>query len=135
MSNNTSTTQELLWLANFRLTPGYASNPLFTADDIATMWQQVVKHEYEETGAIVNAVMTSSRVLYLEQYGCPPGGCEAITLIGVSDCQYVKDLDSYKQSILKCVKILKIGIGQVNVRVVFNPVEVHQLDEDLQIIE
>ena len=96
---------------------GVAENGL--VDQVASLWQEFAKEEFDKSNTYVSAVVQPGCVVYHQDWGCPVSGESVIILSGTANPQFVKDLDAWKESVLSLAKQLKKELKQSTLSVEF----------------
>lgn len=109
---------------------GYKNQNIHTNQDtmeiVSNVWQEKAKTVYEETGIYVSAIVNGSKAIYHTDWGCPVGGENIANITGDCNPQFV-NIDSYKESVIKVLKLVKDELKQSTVQVSFSQVELHYI--------
>lgn len=89
---------------------------------ISEAWQEIAKKVMSETGLYIPAVANQSKTIYHTDWGCPAGGEDTVTLTGVANPEFVKDLEQWKRVVLVLAKQLKDELKQATLTVEFTEV-------------
>lgn len=109
---------------------GYFTEENKTIDNlnlIGSIWQKIAKEEFEVCDIYISAVISSSKTVYHELWGCPKSGEETVIITGVANKEFVKDLDEWKQCVLRLAKKLKSELGQNTMTCEFMNTELYYL--------
>lgn len=79
---------------------------------VGEIWQRIAKEEFEVSKIYVSAVIKSSKTIYNELWGCPKGGEETVVITGVANKEFVKNVEEWKESVIRLAKELKNELGQ-----------------------
>jgi hypothetical protein len=86
---------------------------------VASLWQELCEEEFSESGIYPSAVAIPGSVIYSPNWGCPQGGESVVVLTGSANPEFVKDMEAYKDSVLRVAKKLKEELGQTTLTVEF----------------
>lgn len=101
------------WQLSLGTTPGYAldgQRPLPEAD-FARLYQDEAEAVFAETGVFVTAVMQPVRMLYRNEWGCPPEGEFGYALHGVRNPRFT-GREAFLQALEMLAERLKARLGQ-----------------------
>lgn len=104
------------WQLSLGTTPGYAldgQRPLPEAD-FARLYQEEAEAVFAETGVFVTAVMQPARMLYRNEWGCPPEGEFGYALHGVRNPRFT-EREPFLQALEQLTERLKTRLGQAAV--------------------
>lgn len=90
---------------------------------VSKAWQFLAEKVMHETGLYISAVASQSKTIYNTDWGCPVGGEDTITITGIANPEFVKDLDQWKQVVLVVARQLKDELKQSTLTVEFTEVE------------
>lgn len=96
-------------------------------DLVGGIWQEIAKKEFEKSNIYVSAVMKPSKTIYNEEWGCPKNGEETIVITGVANKEFVKDIEKWKDTVMKLAKQLKNQLKQSTLTCEFMETELHYL--------
>ena len=104
------------WTMTVGTAAGYASKPRarMPEEELARLFQRLAAEEMAAGGAYISAVLLPSRVLYHEDWGCPPGGELTYTFSGSCNPAFAEK-DRYLESLRKVAKKLKQELSQATV--------------------
>ena len=101
----------------FHNTKGVAESALVYK--VSKLWQELTREEYNESYIYVSAVAQPGAVIYNQEWGCPTGGESVVVLSGSANPTFVKDLDAWKETVVKLAKQLKKELKQSTLTVEF----------------
>ena len=96
---------------------GVAENALVYK--VATLWQKLAKEEFDKTFIYVSAVAQPGSVIYHTQWGCPTGGESVVVLSGSANPNFVKDLNKWRDTVVKLASELKKQLNQTTLTIEF----------------
>ncbi|MBU3219619.1 hypothetical protein [Clostridium algidicarnis] len=96
-------------------------------DLVSGVWSEIAKQEYKSTGIYVSAVIKPSKTIYNEEWGCPKGGEETVSLTGVANKEFVQDIEKWKTTVIKLATKLKNELKQNTLTCEFIDTELHYL--------
>ena len=115
------------WSATVGLVPGYGHDN--RPNDIEALrakllasWTRAMGETLAETGHYPSCVATNAVVLYQEDHGCPPGGEQAMLLVGSSNPRDVPphDFAAFEAAVERTVRQVQREMEQRTVRIEFS---------------
>lgn len=123
--------ESIHWSMTIGLTAGYSaergSPP--DLDAIGRRYQEVAAALADETGVYLSAILTPSRTLYREAWGCPPGGEQTVTFSGSCNPQF-SDAAAYRRALPELAARLKEAFRQATVLLEAWPEDITYLTSD-----
>lgn len=89
-------------------------------DEFAIRYGKVARKVHEDTGVYISAVITKSRVVYHEEWGCPKNGEYSYTLSGCCNPAF-SDPEEYLAALKKLAKMIKQEWNQTTLLVEIIP--------------
>jgi len=96
---------------------GVAENGL--VEKVAKIWQELTANEFDESEIYVSAIAQPGSVIYHTDWGCPVGGESVVVLSGSANPTFVKNLNAWKETVLKLARQLKKELKQSTLSVEF----------------
>lgn len=97
-----------IWSCVIGVNSGYnlENQKMVSEDEFAIRYGKVARKVYEETGVYISAVITRSRILYHEEWGCPQNGEYSYTVSGCCNPAF-SDPEEYLAVLKKIAQMLK----------------------------
>jgi len=111
----------------FHNTKGVAESALVYK--VAALWQELAKSEFDKSEIYVSAVAQPGSVIYHQQWGCPIGGESVVVLSGSANPTFVKDLNKWKETVVKLAKELKQKLNQTTLTIEFQETDLVYLTD------
>ncbi len=118
------------WSCTIGTTGGYnlKDQVPVSEDEAALRYGKVARKVFERTGVYLSAVITMSRVVYHEDWGCPPTGEYSFTLSGSYNPAFA-DLDDYLSALRELAECLKEEWKQTTLLLEITPASVIYLKD------
>lgn len=81
-------------------------------DMVGKLWQKIAKEEFDNSGIYISAIINESKAIYNEEWGCPKGGEDTVTISGTANKEFIDDLDNWKDQVIIIAKRIKVELGQ-----------------------
>lgn len=111
--------------AVFGVEPGYdteyRTHQEAAMQRVAAAWDEAMEKEFASSKILVTAVCTPGRVVYQREHGCPVDGETIVTVTGVTNPKFVKDVDAWETAVYEIVKNVKHTLRQSRVSLYFSP--------------
>ena len=103
---------------------GYYHNVAGVAEDalvenVSTLWQQLAAREFDQNNVYVSVIAQPGAVIYHTDWGCPVGGESVVVLSGSANPTFVKDMEQWKETVVKLAKQLKKQLKQSTLSIEF----------------
>lgn len=86
------------------------------------------KKVFEDTGVYISAVISESRTVYHEDWGCPKGGEQTALIIGQCNPNFTNTV-KYKECVISVLKLCKEELKQSTVQLGFSQIDFIYLDK------
>jgi len=96
---------------------------------VSELWQKMAREEYNKSYIYVSAVVQPGAVVYNQEWGCPTGGESIVVLSGSANPTFIKDLDSWKETVVKLSKELKKELKQNTLTIEFQETDLVYLTD------
>jgi len=97
------------------------------SDEIARLWQEKAAEVYKETNIYIGAVISPSKTVYHEEWGCPKGGEITVSITGTCNPLYTK-MEHYKTNVQEVLERCAIALQQSTAQVSFVEADFVYLD-------
>lgn len=90
-------------------------------------WQTVAAAVMAATGTYVGSVISRSKTVYNEDWGCPKGGEDTVLITGECNPAYT-ELAAYKAAVVETLRQTALALGQSTTQLCFLEAEFEYLD-------
>lgn len=90
-------------------------------------WQTAAATVFATTGTYIGSVITPSKTVYNEAWGCPKGGEDTVLITGECNPEYTK-LADYKSAVVETLRQTALALGQSTTQLCFLEAEFEYLD-------
>lgn len=113
------------------ITPGYshANENSFNIDEMSELWNRIALKVMDITGIYVSSIVQHSKTVYNVEWGCPIGGEDTVTITGVCNTKFVKDISKYLDSVGLCAIELKKRLKQSTLTIEFFDEQIGYLED------
>lgn len=86
-------------------------------EKISSLWSSIAKEVQKQTSVYISAVITPSKTVYANEWGCPYGGEDTYSITGVANPEFIKNLDEWVRAIYCCAFALKEELKQSTITI------------------
>lgn len=125
------TTQEFSFTIG--INPGYFhdNSKKFKIEDFVKIWNKESLDEEKNGGLYIPIVINPSLTVYKEEWGCPVSGEKTITVSGVRNPLFSKDMNQWQNSVKNIVMAVSKELKQATVSLIFREVTLNYLKTSL----